>query len=305
MNRRVLLALLICAALVALSCGKKSAPRIVMPKKPGTPINITAIRRPGGIALAWERRSSAESYEVSRLARDGSVVTSSTEKPGFMDTATDDSKDYIFTVVSISDEGIFSDYSAPLDIGPLPALAAPAPFTSAITGDGVRLTWGDADTVNIYRELVNTPYDTDPYAERIQNSPYDDRPDPKAAVKYSARAAGYALLNAVRFEGPASNDAIVTPTDYLPSGTKGIKAFRKEDEVVVMWDENPERWVTGYEVLREGEGGEFGVIATVWPPAFTDSNPPRGETAYKVRAVGPGIAGPASDAVRVGPAEPK
>ncbi len=308
MNRRLLWALLLCAALAFTSCGKKSAPRLVVPIKPGPPANLTAIRRTGEVMLFWDKRGSAASFEIYRMAADGSVKTGLTNATRYTDSTPEDAGGFVYTVLAISGEGVNSELSAPLEVGPLPPMYAPDPFNAEITNEGVRLQWGYGGpaSFNLYRELINSPFDTDPYAEGIANTVYDDRPNPAETVKYEVRAASYGAANTVRYEGPSSSDIFIAPSAYRPSVAKDLKALRKDGEVVLLWDENPEQWITGYEILREGKGWaeDFEVIGSSWPPAFTDHTPPPGETAYRVRAIGPGGAGPLSDIARAEAAPP-
>lgn len=305
-HRPLFWAVLLCFALVIVGCGKKGPPRLIEPKKPGAPANVTAIRRAGEVTLRWDRRGSAKEYQISRLDQTGELKTETSIEPLFIDLSGSDRHSYVYTVVAFSEDGVPSELSAPVELDALPVFSAPQGLRAEITNEGVRFTWGYLAGLpirfNVFRATGDYPYTLTPAnAGHIGTTSYDDTPTLDAAVRYVVRPVRYSERSVVRYEGPMSNEVIVSPSNYVPSRVTGLKAFPKGKDIVVMWNENPEKWIRTYEILRVGIEGDFSVVGSAQIPAFTDTTWIGGEVLYKVQAVGPGGAGPLSDPVRVNP----
>lgn len=289
--------LMLCAVISMVACGKKAPPRILEPVRPGIPANLTAVVRPTETTIAWDRRGKAVKYEVMRRCANEPDTVMITNTTRVEDRASTVACSY--TVISVSSEGVPSERSKAIELQPMPAMAAPDALSVTITNEGAHIAWKSGESqFAVYRAEGEAAFGPEPLA-KVKGGSFDDKPMP-GDVRYAVRGARYGFINdTVRYEGPQSAELKVALSAYVPSKLVGLKVFRKDADIVVLWNESPERWVTGYEIMREASGQSTVIRARV--AALTDTSSPQGEVSYRVRAIGPGGEGPVSDTVRVGP----
>jgi hypothetical protein len=166
--------------------------------------------------------------------------------------------------------------------------------------DAVRLHWSHPSEgvfFNIYKRKEGGAYSLNPMnPEPLKELSFRDAINVNETVYYTIRAL---RGGSIRDEGPPSGEAAIGPGDYVPSQPTGLHAVLIEDRVVLLWEENPEEWVRGYVVYREGEGGESLVIGTAQTPTFTDREASKGRVLYRIRAVGPVREGVPSEPLEV------
>jgi hypothetical protein len=268
------------------------------------PSSLGAIHREGVIILHWDypggKASSLAGFIVMKSSGGGFEKIASTKELSYEDTDFQIGAHYKYKVLARGLDGAVSADSNVIEAAPRPVPPPPGGLAFEVTAEGTRLSWtalpGGA-LYNVYKSTVPGDYSLYPLNARPLAGPlYLDGAVPEAPVYYRVRAL---LGGPLRDESAPSAQVSVAPEDFVPSRVKGLDAVRVSGGVLLYWDENPEKWVTGYRIYRASEGGAFDELGSSRTPAFTDRGAPPGRAIYMVRAIGPKEEGPPSETVRI------
>ncbi len=294
---RPAIAILGAMLLLVVSCGRKAPPRLPAYERPPTPASLEAIQREGNVVLKWDYPSGKLRYvREFQVVRSGKLLAT-TEASAFVDPDIQPGKRYDYVVFALSTSGIISEGSAQVEVETREVPPAPRGLEASVVAKGVRLAWDYPEKnrlFNVYRsyedplELLR-PINSEPLTENaFLDNPLMERP-----VYYAVRAlAG----GPERFEGAASEVVELGPEAFVPSAPEGLKAVRAGKRVLLAWEENPEAWVRAYRVYRAVEGVDYALIGESRTPSFIDGEMLPARVFYKVRAVGPALEGPLSEA---------
>jgi predicted small lipoprotein YifL len=299
------ISLLVLLVVIA-SCGKKGPPKWVEPEKPAAPTALTVLQRyhPRQAVLGWEHEGSVEKFDVMRAGDGEFERIASVKERRYIDSGLGEGLTYRYRVVALSDRGIESDATGPVELTPVPGTQKPIDLSASIGHDAVALGWRyphlrKTPRFNVYRREEGSQYPMAPVnALPVERTEFRDGTNAETVVYYSVRAF---FPGDVATEGPTSDEVRVAPGDYVPSRPVGVDFAVMENRVLVFWKENPEAWVRGYGVYRAGGDGGFRRIGVTTTPAYEDRDLSMGKMYYRIKALGPVGESPYSDTVGVAP----
>lgn len=287
------------------SCGKEGPPRLPAPVEPLPPASLSSVQRENEIVLRWRypenKLGSVSEFIVMKSEGGGKFrKTASTRELHFIDREVKPDGRYEYKIIvkpykgKATSESNVSGRSVAVVPGP------PNEVSFAAADDSVVISWRHPSkdvSFNIYKRLDGEDYPLKPLNdEPFTGDSFTEALDASKKVFYTIRA-----VAASGIEGPASGEVEIGPDTLMPSAPRNLQAYVIEDRVVILWQENPERWVRGYKVYRSLSGGEYRAVGESKTPAFTDFEVSSVERTYKITAVGPLKEGPFSEPLDVAP----
>lgn len=291
--------LIIALAIIA-SCGKKGPPRLPVYEPPPPPSALTAIHRDGVVVLTWvypdASRGIIEAFSVLRTTAGKAVEVALTPDTGYTDKVTAYGVSLSYKVFAMGRDGMASGGTDEVIVVPHEAPLAPSGLTVRVIPMGALIEWAHAEPgvlFNVYRSGVAG---AEPLLKPLNPEPIDamsfkDNPLMKAPVFYSVRAL---RGGAARDEGPATFEARLEPSDFVPAAPSTVRAVFAGGKVLLAWKESPELWVMSYRIYRDSGDGRFVLVGESRTPSFVEARPPGGRPAYRVTALGPRAEGPPS-----------
>jgi fibronectin type 3 domain-containing protein len=201
---------------------------------------------------------------------------------------------YEYKIVSRNLKDVTSNDSNIVRISPEAVPSPPGNIQFKAEHDSLILSWksaGDKIFYNIYKSNEKGKYHLMPLnQEPIKETSFGDRFNIEIPVYYTIRSV---TEDDTRDEGPASEEIVVDPSEFIPSSPSDIQAAVTKQSVYLSWKEPPETWVTGYKVYRELDRKEgFVLIGETQTPAYLDKDRPSTKRSYRVTAIGPSKEGP-------------
>lgn len=292
--------LIVMSALLFLSsCGKKGDPTLTVYKKPPAPELTNVIHREESLILQWDfpkkKEAIIEGFYILKSSGSGfekkPVVTS--DKRTYRDTDFEVGRDYTFKIISRNVRGVNSEDSNVITILPMRTPPPPRNISYTIGTHSLILTWEKTDNnifCNVYKSTQKGSYGLYPLNDTpLENNSFEDAFDMNRTVYYSMRCQ---TRSQFRDEGPASEEVVIEPSDFIPSQPKNAQYFVDKDTVFLSWEESDETWVTGYRIYRRMESQQFMLIGETQIPAFLDMGTPSLKRDYRITAVGPQSEGP-------------
>ena len=299
----LVLPFLLISCILFASCGKKGDPTLKSYEKPDPPSNLRAIHRESEIILFWDfpknKEQGIKGFYLMK-SKKGDFERIAFLEPDIRSCADKDfaiGSKYKYKIVSQSLRDITSIDSNIIEVEPKEPPLPPKKPLFKIEYDSLTLTWesvGDGVLYNIYKTDKSGLYYLTPLnKEPVKGDSFRDSFDIKSVVYYTIRSL---WGGALRDEGPASEELEINPSEFVPSRPDGLQAAVTEENVYLIWKENPETWVVGYKVYREiNEKEGFILIGETKIPAFLDKEKPLTKRNYRVTALGPAKEGPASE----------
>ncbi len=309
----LLLSFFLISCILFASCGKKGEPTLKSYEKPDPPSNLRAIHRESEIILFWDfpknKEQEIKGFYLMRIISPlpllekggkGDFKKIAFLKPdirSYVDKDFTIGSKYKYKIVSQSLRDITSIDSNIIEVEPKEPPLPPKKPLFKIEYDLLTLTWesaGEGVLYNIYKTDKSGLYYLTPLnKEPVKGNSFRDSFDIKKVVYYTIRSL---WGGALRDEGPASEELEVNPSEFVPSRPDGLQAVVTEENVYLIWKENPETWVEGYKVYREIDEKEgFILIGETKIPAFLDNEKPLTKRSYRVTALGPAKEGPAAE----------
>lgn len=305
--RHLRAALLLALIIVIASCGRKAPPQWVEPEQFPTPAHLSAHYHDGGISLKWdypdELSESIAGFVVER-ASDGRFRAHATVKEKTFSDPTGAGFSYRIGVLGKKarfGQSFTGPVSAPSGFMSGSGATAPQKVSVEMSAQGLLLRWeGDDALYNVYRSTEG-PINEKPIAGlSFIDSKYG--PTDTSSITYTVRTVHRATYNDITItaEGPPSEPLIVWPELFKPSRVEGVDITSSGSTLLVFWNENPESWITGYQVYRALGAGEFMPIGKTRAPAIKDTPPEAGQYRYRVHALGiSDVQGPGSRIITV------
>jgi hypothetical protein len=289
--------------LVLLSCGKKGEPTLATFVKPAPVRSITALHRENSILLSWSYSVSSDSPELIKGFYIEKAVGSGDNNPGafenivflpgtanhYIDTDFVAGRAYFYKIRVYSVRNVISDQSPVIKVFPAALPPPPAGLSYEVKNDAVEIKWKEAREkvkYNIYKSYKQNVFSGPPLNKAaLGGSLFRDRVETGPASYYVVRS----LLDTdIKDEGFASEVLEVDPGTFVPSKPSVLKYAYARKGIVLMWNENPEKWVKRYRVYRKraAESG-FSVIGEAVTPTFKDNDALTSRTFYCITALGP------------------
>jgi hypothetical protein len=320
-QRLLLVLFLICSALFLASCGKKGDPTLKIVEEPVPVKEISAVHRENKLIISWSYPASErlkikgfyiEKAEIKRQAPSverpefKNIAFLQSDASQFIDKDFKIGQTYLYTIRVRNLENIISDRSPVITVQPLPLPEKPTGLRYSLTEDSVIIKWDhvrppEAEVkYNIYKSYEKGKYPASPLnTAPLIGTYFIDKVEKTRAVYYTVRAL---LGTNIKGEGYPSEELKVNPELFVPSKPVNLKYIPSEKRVFLIWDENPETWISGYRIYRKrASEHEFKLIGESILPAFTDNEPLSVQTVYYVTAVGPKKESMPSEAVKVHP----
>lgn len=296
--RRVGVIGIIFLAAFIFSCGKKGPPTLKSYEKPASPSLLSAVHRQGRIRLAWSYPNGSERLSGFAILRAGGAEPRKISiKPDLRNYADRDftfGMTYRYSVVAISDAGIYGSESNFVEITPAAPPPAPGMLSYRLSGDDVVLLWesiGSDVLYNVYRSFEKQVRPGAPLnGKPVNKNSFTDRVIPDRNVYYAVTGV---RNSASADEGPESQEIEVSPKDFIPPAPSNLQVFPTTDRIFLLWEGPGESWITGYRVYRRMEGQEYRMIGETPIPSYVDPENPHLKRDYRVVSVGPSKEGPA------------
>lgn len=277
---------------MSISCGKKSAPILKGYDKPEAPVGLKAIHRENSIVLFWShpKKDGLKEFIVIRASGTDFVrlIPVSKEETSYSDTYFKTKNVYKYRVIAKSIKGVLSDDSNIIEAKPLAVPPAPKNLSFSIGNSDLKISWDEAGKGLLYN--IYKSYEKGKYAINSVNSTpvgstdFTDNIDTSKIVYYTVRAA---LNSDTRDESYASDEIEIKPADFKPSKPSGLKAVKSENKIIIVWKENPETWVSKYNIYRKTQdNGQFRLIGESLTPVFTDKEKISSKQFYRITAAG-------------------
>ncbi len=297
-----LYAIIICAALLFISCGKKGPPTLSYRVEPVVPTLLHAIHREDKIILTWRfpevkeadirgfhvyRRTGSDAQQIAFVASDIRRLTDTDFRVGIS---------YRYYMTTETEDGRASRDSEPLSVTPMTVPQPPVNISFKINRNSLDLNWEHADTdirYNVYKTFEKGVYDIHPVNKKpLSVNSFNDSLSIDTAVFYTIRSLRDSVI---RDEGYPSKEVEITLDAMVPSAPQRLRYFSSEDTILLYWEESPEPWVQGYRIYRRLEEQDYSFIGETGTPTFRDSELLLLPRDYRVRAVGPVEEGDASE----------
>lgn len=299
------------------SCGKKGDPTLRLFEKP-SPVNvIKAFHREGEIKILWEyplsERRRIKGFHILRAEGNNqefkNIAFVEKGENIYIDRDFKIGTDYYYRIKVEGIKGTISDDSTILRVRPEKLPVPPSRLTYKITNDSIVITWepvkgqeNDSVTIlyNVYKSFEKGKYHDIPVNDTPLKEPmFIDTINKEKAVYYLVRS----LLNTeIMDEGFPSEELTVDPEDFVPTKPTGIRFVIFEKGVYLLWEENPETWISKYRIYRKRESElEFKLLGESVVPAFIDNEILRENSIYYITALGPRKESKKSDPIDVYP----
>lgn len=285
-----------------LGCGKKGDPTLKSYEKPETPSNLAVVHREDAIQITWAYPPAKEhlisQFIVLRAAGSGFEKLSFVEKEkrSYIDREIRTGTTYKYKVISRNPLGVFSNDSAVVSAAPVQVLLPPSKLSYSVSGNTVTLAWERTDRgalFNVYRSTEKGKYGMQPInPEPLSEPTLKDSFSVNTVFHYTVRSL---TGSSIRDEGPASEELTVDAADLVPPVPANLQAFPAPDKVFLSWRELDERWITGFNVYRKADSGNFVLLGKTQTPTFVDPEAPASKRDYRVTAVGVSKEGPAAE----------
>lgn len=285
-------------------CGKKGDPTLKAYEKPEAPARVRAIHRDSGITLLWDfpraKEPTIRGFHLFKASSgDFRKITSlGKEIRSYTDADFTIGEEYRYRISSENITGILNE-SATLILKPRPLPPPPGRISFTIDHDKITLTWERHDVhglYNVYRSARKGEHPLDPLnPEPLKETLFQDAFDINRKVYYSVRST---TGSDIRDEGPASEELMIDPLEFIPSAPENITAVPTGENIFLIWKEPPETWVTSYKVYRRRESEEgYIFIGHAHTPSFVDRDKEQWTAVrhYRVTAVGPFREGPPAE----------
>jgi len=277
-----------------ISCGKKTPPTIKAYEKPDTPVLLRAMHRESNIILFWshEKRENLKGFyllksegdDFKRIAFIDKAESSYTDNVVRIDTI------YKYKIIAQSIKDVLSNDSnvVSVKLGRVPP--SPDNISFKIGYDTLTISWKDPGSnvsYNVYKSSERDKYSITPFNSKpLKTASFSDNLELSKPVYYRVRAV--IDSNGFENEGPASDEIEVNPMSLTPSTPRGLEAVSAVDKLVLIWKENPEKWVAKYRIYRKINDKEgFKLIGESVTPVFTVREKTGIKHLYRVTAVGP------------------
>lgn len=266
------------------------------------PVLLHAIHREDKIILTWRfpkdkeadikgfhifRRTGSDAKQIAFVESDIRRLTDTDFRIGIS---------YHYYMTTETEDGRTSRDSEPLSVTPATVPLPPADISFKINRNSLDLNWEHADNdirYNVYKTFKKGDYDLNPVNKKpLTVNSFNDSLSIDTTVFYTIRSL---RDSAIRDEGYPSKEVEITPDEMVPSAPHGLSYFSSEDTILLYWEEAPEPWVRGYRIYRRLEEQDYSFIGETVTPAFRDSDQLLLQRDYRVRAVGPGKEGDASE----------
>ena len=298
---------LLAACCLLCSCGKKGNPTLKSYEKPVPPTALTALHRESEILIFWSFPKDKEQeikgfYLMKAISPPRSAGNAVSQKIAFLNN---DIRHYIdkdfktgtpyeYKIVSHTLKDITSNDSNILRISPGAVPSPPGNIQLKAEHDSLILSWesaGDKIFYNIYKRKEKGKYQLMPVNKKpLKETSFRDNFDTGNPVYYTIRSV---KEDDTRDEGPASEEIVVDPSEFIPSSPSDIQTVVTKQNVYLSWKEPPETWVTGYKVYREINKKEgFVLVGETQTPSYLDKDRPSTKRSYRVTAIGPSKEGP-------------
>ncbi len=303
----------LCAALAALaSCGHKTPLSLEAFRPPQPPVNLKAVQKENVISLSWSYAGPEtikdfiveERYEKGTPPEKGRAgmpfrmigkVTAAAYSRAIVFGRT-----YDFRVMAESGSGVIG-MPASIEV---PALAPPPPpagLRFKIGNEFVTLKWqaqgkwnGKNVFYNVYQGAPGAKSKTLLNASPISQNMFDASPNPGAVTVYSVSGL---LGRPFVYEG-GSSGVTVRPSDFVPARPATPTALKTAEGIRLIWNSNPESWVTGYRIYKQINGKwEPDGFSSI--PSYLDAGATSGT--YRITAVGSVAESPFSGSVCIPP----
>lgn len=299
--RAALIAGLLIALFLLPSCGRKGMPTVKTFEKPAPVQQAKAFHRGDELIISWEyprdQRQKISGFRIGKTEEDSGVTREAEVLPQdaaeFADRDFEPGKRYTYFILPVNRRGIPSDEAVSLSVSPRRLPPPPAGLTFSPRSEALELRWTPVDVAlqkvryNVYKsakmgEYGRTPVNPKPLGEPL----FTDTLDMNAKVYYTVRSL---LDTETGDEGRPSAEITVNPETFVPSPPSGLQFVPSPDDVVLMWQGNPEAWVGGYRIYRQREGEKgFTRVGGSITPAFRDPGTVKVKTRYYITAEGPG-----------------
>ncbi|MFC1965525.1 fibronectin type III domain-containing protein, partial [Chloroflexota bacterium] len=259
---------------------------------PSAPTGLAATPGNEQISLTWASNNETDlwGYNVYRGPTSGnytqinaSVVISST----YTDTPLYGGGTYYYAVTAVdlgNNESGYSDEASDtaVDIAP----AVPTGLTANQSEFQMSLDWNDnietdLEGYNVYRGLTSGNYTK--IESLWTSSNYTDTGLTNGITYYYAVTA----TDNGTYESGDSNEASDTPVDIPPAAPTGLGATPGDEQISLVWDDNTEIDLEGYNIYRGPSSGNYTQIESLWTSSnYTDTPLYGGGTYYyAVKAV--------------------
>lgn len=300
-------------SLTVTSCGKKGEPTMRSFDKPASVKELKAVHKQGEIIISWSYPSSEirklKGFYLDRSDGNGdsgfrNIAFLQSDASRFIDREFTRQKHYLYKIRALSIMDVMSDDSPLLKVSPAESPPPPENLEYELKVDSVIIKWDhllkDSVRFNVYKGYEKDRLDASPLNKTpLKDMWFKDSIEMKRPVYYVVTA----LLNTeILDEGYQSETLMVDPKDFVPSKPSGIRFVITERGVHLLWDENPETWVTKYRVYKKkASENVFKLIGDSIIPAFTDNEPLVTPTFYYLTAVGPERESPHSESIEILP----
>jgi hypothetical protein len=290
-----LLSVLLFLVFLILSCGKKGDPTLKAFNPPTPVSNITVIHREDRLIINWsypskERQQIKGFYILKKEGQEidfqniGFVESSQSQ---FIDRDFKTNQIYLYKIRVVNLRGIENE-SGIIKVNPLPLPEPPSGLNYSIGNEFVQIKWNKVDNFkyNIYKSYEKGKYQTTPINPTPISEPiYNDKIEKERAVFYTVRS----LYNTdIKDEGYPSEELEITPEAFIPSSPINLQYVISERGIFLLWQENPEIWVKGYNIYGKDENEmDFKLIGNSITPTFFDKRPLKNKRDYYITSLGP------------------
>lgn len=297
------------------ACGKKGNLTLRTFEKPLPVRELSAVHRENEIIISWpypaDARSAIKGFYVERAEADAAGGAEEFRNVLFLESGASRyvernfviGKRYRYRVRVYSLRDVLSDDSPVLEVRLEPVPPPPAELSARVLSDSLEIRWEEVfpgARYNVYRRYAGGNYPAAPANPAPLDTPsFTDRIERERTVFYTVRTL---RATALRDEGFPSKELAVAPASFEPSRPSGLKYVPTPQRVFLLWDGNPETWISGYRIYRKKDGEkEFSAIGESLAPAFTDDGSLNARAFYYVTARGPERESAPSETVEVPP----
>lgn len=281
--------------LFLISCGKKGDPTLKAFEPPLPVSNITAIHQKEKIILKWfypsQQRQKIKGFHILRAEQNRDdfkkigIIENNISQ--YVDTDFEINHEYLYKIRVVSLKDMVTD-SDIIRVKPLPAPPPPTGIIFSIGNDSVQIKWNKMNNYkyNIYKSYEKGKFQGIPLnSVPINENFFNDKIEKERTVYYAVSSL---YDTEIKDEGNISDEIEIKPEDYIPSRPVNLQYVLSENGVYLLWQENPETWIRGYNIYcKEKDEDRFSLIGTSITPAFIDKRPLKDKRFYYVVAKGP------------------
>jgi hypothetical protein len=278
-----------------LSCGKRGDPTLKDFDMPLPASNLNVVHKEDKLIINWsypsQERTKIKGFYILKKEnlKNGfkNIGFIENSESRFIDRDFKTNQEYLYKIVVVNLKGIQSESNV-IKATPLPLPEPPSGLSFVIGNEFVTINWNKVNNYkyNIYKSYEKGKYPSIPLNSTPISEPfYDDRMDKEKSVFYTVRS----LFNTdIKDEGYPSEELEISPEAFIPSRPINLQYVISEKGVYLLWQENPEMWIKGYNVYgKEEDEKEFKLIGNSITPTFLDKRPLRTKRIYYVTSLGP------------------